>query len=145
MIKRFSAISFTLLANIILLAHVVLPHHHHDTEICMERDHCASESSTHDHEGEDADHKDHKHHGDREATNCVLDQDIGIISIRDQQDFCLYEVSLKDTYHKIFNQSIVWSSQIISTNLANAPPLLINTDYSEYAPATLGLRAPPTV
>jgi hypothetical protein len=41
MLKQFTSIVFLLLANTILLAHDVIPHHHHDdTEICFEHHQC---------------------------------------------------------------------------------------------------------
>jgi len=34
MLKKFTAIFFILCANVIFLAHAVIPHHHHENKVC---------------------------------------------------------------------------------------------------------------
>jgi hypothetical protein len=71
MIKKITAYCFLLLANIVLLAHAVLPHHHHEQQVCIERTHCASDADAHVH---NTDAKDHQHDGNANSTECVLKQ-----------------------------------------------------------------------
>ncbi len=67
MIKRVTTISFILLALAILMAHTVIPHHHHKDKICTVRSHCQSEGEAHSHGT--AEHK-HKHDGNSNSENC---------------------------------------------------------------------------
>ncbi|MDR2917252.1 MAG: hypothetical protein LBV74_20860 [Tannerella sp.] len=73
--KRTIAISFLLLANIIILAHVVIPHHHHNgmpvafCKISLSDDNSEYTHSFHSHsDGEN----DHSHESDANCTLCQL-------------------------------------------------------------------------
>ena len=69
MIKKITAYSFIFVANFILLAHAVIPHHHHQSIICFEK------TENH-HESHDCDFnfsaEEHHHHGNTSSTACVL-------------------------------------------------------------------------
>lgn len=52
MFKQITSIVLLLLANIVLLAHDVIPHHHHENDICFENHACAD---SHSHESETQD------------------------------------------------------------------------------------------
>ena len=71
MIKRNTALFFILLANIILLAHAAIPHHHHKGQVCIEKSHCEADCESHEH---DATKNDHEHNSNNQC--CVLIQDI---------------------------------------------------------------------
>ena len=144
MTKRFTALSFILIANIVLLAHVVLPHHHHDAEICMESQHCETEDSGHNHDQDDTEHKNHQHHGESETSNCVLDQDIPILTNKVKTGSQLSDISANTIYTTYISLNKLDLCNY-KANRTNAPPPLIKQRYTEYAPGTFGLRAPPTV
>ena len=40
MLKRITSITFILFANIIMLAHIFVPHHHHKSEVCLSKTDC---------------------------------------------------------------------------------------------------------
>ena len=64
--KRAIALSFFWLANIILLVHVVVPHHHHDlSTVCFLLSHCAGNEETHKH-ASDSDCQQHDDENSRE-------------------------------------------------------------------------------
>jgi hypothetical protein len=65
MFKQFASIVFLLLANIILLAHDVIPHHHHEENICFEHHSCAA-GHAHDSESQE------QPTSDDEETCCIL-------------------------------------------------------------------------
>lgn len=65
MLKQFASIVFLLFANIILLAHDVIPHHHHEENICFEHHSCAAEHA-HDSESQEQPSSDDK------ETCCIL-------------------------------------------------------------------------
>jgi hypothetical protein len=53
MLKQFTSIVFLLLANIVLLAHDVIPHHHHEENICFEHHHSCPADNSHDSEADE--------------------------------------------------------------------------------------------
>src|SRR5512138_1424267 len=69
MIKQIAAYCFIFIANTILFAHAVLPHHHHRQQVCIERTHCASDKESIDH-NKPAD--DHQHDGGASSNGCLL-------------------------------------------------------------------------
>lgn len=69
MIKRFLGISIILLANLILLAHNAIPHHHHQHKVCLVSSHCHSgESTSQDHESKIPTHEHDSPNGDETCT-----------------------------------------------------------------------------
>jgi len=42
-LKRKIAFCFLLMANVLLLAHLIIPHHHHETSVCVDQAHCAND------------------------------------------------------------------------------------------------------
>ena len=57
--------------NIVLLAHASVPHHHHKSLVCIESNHCQSDSYAHNHSTRT---HDHEHDGNAETECCVLKQ-----------------------------------------------------------------------
>ncbi len=74
MIKRIAAISFLVLANIVLLAVAVMPHHHHGEMMCFVSSHChhndgcGSDQSCCHHDSQQSS-KEHEHSGDANCCN----------------------------------------------------------------------------
>lgn len=71
MLKKITAYSLIVAANIILLAHAVIPHHHHDAVVCFVLNHSHDDDLTHGHN-----HDGHKHQpgNDQNSGCCVLKQ-----------------------------------------------------------------------
>jgi hypothetical protein len=76
MIKKITAYSFILLANIVLLAHAVVPHHHHETQVCIEKTHCETDFEAHKHQPNEENHKHNHEHDGNNGSLCVLKQAI---------------------------------------------------------------------
>ncbi len=82
MIKKFSAFSFILLANIILLAHAVIPHHHHDSVICIKQNHCQDDRIPYNH---NVTEHNHQHDGNKNSTSCILKQSVVVPTSQGRQ------------------------------------------------------------
>lgn len=142
MVKRIAAISFILLANLVLLAHAVIPHHHHEAEVCFVNSHCES-----DHESD----KDHDHHHDHEGSNdydsCLL-KEIVTLPTNQQKPECNYfsYIDQHSTFHGLF--AILSEHLLIKDHSADfhldRPPY-IPALYSCIVCSHQGLRAPPLV
>lgn len=71
MIGKLTAYGLIILANIILLAHAVIPHHHHESVICIEQKHCQNDTKQHKH---NVTEHDHQHNDNKNSTTCILKQ-----------------------------------------------------------------------
>ena len=138
--KKAIALSFLLLAGTIILAHAVIPHHHHDTfAVCFSTTHCT----------DCEEEPEHSHDSDRDRHN----------------DGCNPEecILLKEMYVRFDNNNLFVGSSLDSdiscpvlfllsvspmvdiTGLENLPfrqnPLI--SYHTDYVTQSLGLRAPP--
>lgn len=143
MIKRKISLFFTLLANIVLLTLAVVPHHHHDGEICIINPICHSGH-------EDCDHNNTSHdHGNNDNDDnhfCLLEQEI-ILPSNNLQHL------LKDL-DSIDNQpgfDGFWNILNESEFITYVPPEYSNIHfgfksslYSCFVSQSIGLRGPPT-
>jgi hypothetical protein len=136
---RFKKISFFFIAfaTSVLMAHSIIPHHHHYGLVYKLRTACSNECISHN-------YSDHSHDTENESC-CSLNQDIlvpdkGLRSVEDFQD----KVSDLDFNH-FSVQTVVHSSDPLTTPCIS--PLTIS--YSEASRYLLllnrsqGLRAPP--
>ena len=144
MIRKKTAIFFILLANIALLAHAVVPHHHHKSLVCVESNHCQSDSDTHNH---NTCAHDHEHDGDAGTECCVLKQAVVIPANSVKQEFKFLGC---DDNHSLFVhfQAILFSNAILSfvpRIIQNAQISLKTSSYSFFVSTSSGLRAPPVV
>lgn len=144
MIKRTAAIFFILLANIVLLVHGVVSHHHHKSMVCLESNHCQSDSCAHD---QSTSAHDHEHDGSAGTENCVLKQAVVVPANSLRQEFeCL---GCDDSHSPFVHfQAILFSNEfnlfapkIIS--IAQIP--LITSTHFWFVSTSSGLRAPPIV
>ena len=137
-IKRFIAISFTILANILLLAHAIVPHHYHESEVCTEISHCEENSST--------DKQKSEHNHEHNAEFCIVSQTFVVRTNQLEQEFLSFECNNRQW------QIIVLLKNDITEKLSshhfkiskNKTPY-ISTNYSYVFSKSIGLRAPPIV
>ncbi|MGV8112681.1 MAG: DUF6769 family protein [Lentimicrobium sp.] len=140
MIKKLTAFSFILLANIILLAHAVFPHHHHEQLVCIERTHCVDDATPHTQKSPEHNHQ----HDGADNTTCVINQAVIISS--SQARFVNNCDNCSDNHnHDFYNLSnfgyidLLPVSEVI-TYIPEFSSFLIS-----YVTTSLGLRAPPVV
>lgn len=140
--KRITAFIFLVIVNIILLAHAVFPHHHHDSQVCLFDDHCSDDKIAHNH---DTDKHGHEHDGNESALDCMLDNEVIIPSNSFRYD-CQNLISNAD--YDVFDTILINSNISIADNLSlssNSPPCLIKSLFFVHVGQCFGLRAPPLV
>lgn len=141
MIKKIIAFSLIFLANIVLLAHAVFPHHHHEQQVCIERTHCTSDTEAHVH---NTFAKDHQHDENANSTVCVLKQAFLIPSAQNRNlnncDNCLdnhnHDFYILSNFGYVDLQPV---SEVVTCN-PKFPSFFIS-----FVTTSLGLRAPPIV
>ena len=144
MMKKGTAIFFILLANIILLAHAVVPHHYHQNKVCVNSSHCQSDSYAHQH---DTSKPNHEHDGENDSHFCVLKQVVFITSNQwDQFDKCLFgsykPLSLLDFQAVLFDNGF---NALIPRIVSTGQTLFKTSTYLSFVSSSIGLRAPPVV
>lgn len=144
MLKRSIAIFLLMLASTVWLAHAILPHHHHNSQACLQTERCQHNKDYHAHTPESNSH-DHDHNT---TSNCVLYQ-LAIVPqpiLKANSGFP--ESPSIDTYFD-FIQAIVAYTHSIAFVSPKTHTVYLNsvskTLYLEYIGQSLGLRAPPAV
>ena len=141
-LKRAVSMTFILLANIVLLAHVIIPcQHDHDTIICacLPVDLDMDNEKTHEQPlGADS----HQHDDGCPMEDCSSDLDLYIRhkKVKSAIDFCLYGFQQPASF--LFSICpIVEITGLEGLPLRQKPYLL--TCHTDYITRSLGLRAPP--
>ena len=141
MLKRATAISFLFLANIVLLAVTIVPHHHHGEMICFTASHCYG----HEHDADCSHHEQqpsHTHdHGD---ANCCNVEEWLLPNIEPEhkhQCHCYCSTCNNDLYVAILPDLTEPNIQLVGLLFRQAPTT--ETYLCIYVSQTLGLRAPP--
>lgn len=143
MIKKKTALFFVLFANFILLAHAVIPHHHHEDEFCVFNVYCNSSDFSQsildlDH------HNDHNHSSDAEC--CDLIQEV-IIPSNYLNQFCKCLCFNCDNSLNLNCIATLIDNKIeyfVQEYVKNPIPPLIFT-FTQIVNNLFGLRAPPIV
>ncbi|MFV0590762.1 MAG: DUF6769 family protein [Draconibacterium sp.] len=144
--KRNLAAIFILLANMVLFAHAVVPHHHHDSNLCFEakaaghnaNDECCGE-------GCKTSDESHQHNSDEASDDCLLSNVIALFNgdvkqnIRTQISFLnlIYNTSL---FVLEGNENLRVSNPHFFIEIVFNDQIPI---YHSLASRAFGLRAPP--
>lgn len=143
-LRKKVALVFILLANIILLAHAAIPHHHHDLQVCIDHKLCEDHRTPHTHSPLE---HDHQHNGNDSSDCCILKQLVLLPSNQDKQEckcsFLTDGHSSDDGFQAVlFDNEFLSFRSIVALNTdvpLRTPPYIVFVNNS------LGLRAPPTV
>ncbi|OQX72504.1 MAG: hypothetical protein B6D64_15035 [Bacteroidetes bacterium 4484_276] len=142
--NRLPALFFVLLANIVFLAHAVIPHHHHDSEVCFESSHCQSHNEPHEHGP--AEHS-HNHDGENKATYCILNQVFVVPSNHVKQECkcldCDYSHPQFDKPQAILTDNRLYG--LLPKIFKKDQLLFFTSTYTYFADRCVGPRAPPPV
>jgi len=144
MIKRFSAIAFIFIANFVLLAHVIIPHHHHKNQVCFVNTHC---EDVHGHEDQNETGHDHEHGKSNDFSQCLLKQDIVLPSHQNKAAYAHF--CFVDNYSNAYGIQAILGLESFFSGYFSAlnrlihpyiPPIIYRVSV-----ACQGLRAPPVV
>lgn len=142
--KKNIALLFILSANLIFLAHVLVPHHHHNNEVFVVNDEC--ESQCHSEEHAAAEHN-HEQEENGNTDYCSLNKVFVVTQEQINKDLELLKTTNIDLLSNICLAVLFADFSItpfLNKNLYRNPPLLQNK-YIHFASSCKGLRAPPIV
>ena len=140
--RKTMTLVFLVFANIILLAHAVIPHHHHQQLVCIEKTHCDGEKESHEHSLPE---RNHQHDGNDNPFSCILKQAIALpINPGKELSDCIS--SLSNFSLNYFITSVLTEDRfLINDNQASDLIPFLFAEYTYYISSNLGLRAPPAV
>ena len=140
MIRKTTATFFILLANIVLLAHAVFPHHHHNQQVCLSHSHCQHTSNDSSTNPADCTHE---HDSDSPVTNCTLKQ---LVVVPANQGRIEPVVFYLENFTDCFILQSGYSDEFQSTELLRRNPYPKDFPlYQTFLDYSQGLRAPPAV
>lgn len=143
MIRKKTAFTFLLLANFFLLAHVVVPHHHHLRQVCLERIHCENEPLTPNHST--SEHR-HGHDGSDGSEECVLKQAVVIPGNSLKQGLKWNDIAGKTFRYSDFQAILTVIPELaVQKNSQKAQIFPAYFTQAFFVFSSLSLRAPPTV
>ncbi|MDR0795238.1 MAG: hypothetical protein LBE79_04185 [Tannerella sp.] len=145
--KKVISLSLFLLANIILLVHTVIPHHHHANEIiCFYDSHCENSQEACANEYQDAQTGHHEHKRNASSEKCCVIDDSYTFTHNNLKTSC-HPYKKCDCGKKIFYSLI--SNVFYSSDFVNDPEIHFRQNpfvplfYSVFISQSIGLRAPP--
>lgn len=141
MIRKSLTIFFILIANIILLAHAVIPHHSHQNEVCVGNTHMQAQS------GEHNSCSNHTHSQEQEAEDCDLNQAVVVLSQQLRSEIKCFDYAT--TYSQFdATQAVLLNKSfdaLFYIDISNIKPPLLASIYSSFVGRQIGLRGPPVV
>lgn len=141
-VKRKIALIFLFFVNIVLLAHAVLPHHHHDTYVCLFDKHNCDDCST----PEENTFCHHEHNNsNKDSGDCLL-KNLVVVPAKSLKQVIQSFICTTDYHH--FNDILINLNKKRSDfqySHYHYPPFADGSDYFIYVSRCLGLRAPPVV
>jgi hypothetical protein len=139
MIKNLTAYRFIIVANIVLMAHAVLPHHHHQSVVCVESSHCRDNNNAHNHNSPEDNHQ----HDGNTSTNCILKQAVIVSSNQGKNET---DLVFNSHCHSLdLHLAFTGTKDIIPIFRIIALVTDVSFSFSSYLTTSLGLRAPPIV
>ncbi len=140
MIKRSTAYFYVFVTSIILLAHAVIPHHHHENGIFIINSDCQTDNGVHKYGNTE-------HNPEKHVQNCFVQQ---VVVVRANQ--IKYEHKNQDNPDnrlKFSGFKDVLSKKGLNvpfpTTFSNTQSALLSSGYLTLACTSIGLRAPPSI
>lgn len=143
--SRILAVLFILMANFVLFVHAVIPHHHHENNLCFDTvqtsqpatDECCNETCT---------AENHQHDTDKESDSCVLSHIVALFNGDIKQNIRVSVTSLQ-----LINHISLLTLTTDEFSLVSNPRYFIEFVFNDHIPVyhslvskIFGLRAPPS-
>ena len=140
-VKKWTALSVLLFANIFILAHNILPHYHHDDIMCLPSSHAQHCCEGHNEDAQSEHNDMHKHdHGDIE--DCLLKNTV-VRQVSSDQSQLIPALILLAVHHCCGLSSCHLEEPTLPLFYQQKPYL--ESYFTTYVSPTLGLRAPPHI
>ncbi len=143
MAKRFGTIFLTSIINIIILIHVVIPHHHHGDVPCFKQD-IEQSCCSHDHNDSDHHNCTSHQHSDKDGSCCMFEK-VLLLNGQNEKNEHQCDVCMHNHNNQLIQAVLLvfkYEFYIPEGDWTENPPYLI-TYHSIDASRISGLRAPP--
>ncbi len=145
MFKKSVSFLFIIVANLILLAHALIPHHHHNLEVCLNADECSFHNDFQSQNQEDKDHK-HNHNHSSDTECCVLKQAVVIPTNFDKLKTSFFDYKiLHNTFYDCQLDFLKVKFDLYFQDFKNKAAPFEEQLYTQSVNIYFGLRAPPIV
>jgi hypothetical protein len=141
MIKKLTAYSLILIANIVLFTHAVIPHHHHESVFCIEQMHCQGDALPH---NQNIPEHNHQHDGNKNSTSCILEQSVVVPTTQDK-NLKTFNNCSDNHNHDYYTLSDFWYSDLQPVSNVVTYSHVHSSYLQSFVTSILRLRAPPTV
>ncbi len=141
--KKLTAFTFVLIATLSVLAHAVIPHHHHQVIVCVQDIQQEERACSHK-EGVHEQDKDEHHEGHSHATPCEFRLAIVVPSSQGKQLRSCDDCS--DSHqHNLYLLTASVRVELPPQQVAPTNNPDFSSFHTSFVASTLGLRAPPLV
>ena len=141
--KKTVALSFLFLANAILLAHIAIPHHHHEGEesICLFDTHCQDSKEAHKHEQ----HGTHEREGNPSDRKCCIIDNAYTLANNNVKTTCHIHKNCNcgQTLYTLISNSLNTQDFVNYKVIHFRQKPYVPLFYIEFISQSNGLRAPP--
>lgn len=132
-----------ILTSIVLLGHSIVPHHHHQSYVCLVESHCDNGTKFHQQENADCEHQ---HDGKDDSRYCALQQTVFLPQNLYRQYFDNIDQSLNlDFLYQFLSGTDNASPGAFMLDVNNKARefLTVQSAFTNYIAQSKGLRAPP--
>jgi hypothetical protein len=143
MAKRTTEIIFIIFANILLFAHVVVPHHHHNKMVYFGKQHCQEDCDAVDHDSKNR----NDNQNDDDSSDCILKEPVVLSYYQGRQEFKF----LANAFNQYDSNNFQYcslakvSEAFIPISSLFSKPHTKQNPFHSIVTASFGLRAPPVV
>jgi hypothetical protein len=143
MIRKSITLFFILIANFVLLAHAIIPHHHHQNEVYIVGSTYDTNSEIHKHGANECEH-DHKN--ENEADDCSLNQIVVVRANQIRHEIKFIDCADNSTQLKGI-QAVLFDNggRLFLLNVSTINPPILPSIYSDFVGTLVCLRGPPLV
>ena len=131
-------------ANIVLVAHIAIPHHHHgNVEICFFHTHCKDSKEAHHHEQHDT--HNHEHEGNPLSDKCCIIDHVYFASHNNIKIACRAHTNCDcgQMLYALISKTLSIQDFVDDTEIHFRQNPYAPLFYSEFISQSNGLRAPP--
>jgi len=144
MMKKIVCFTALWIANILLVAHIAIPHHHHENVgICFFNTHCTDSKEAHHHKKNDT--HNHEHEGNPFSEKCCIIDNVYFSTQNNIKIACRSHTNCNcgQTLYALISETLHIHDFVDDIVIHFRQNPYVPLFYSEFISQSIGLRAPP--